>query len=84
MTKKELKTYIEDGREIEFTYKKKRYSITYYNDDREKYISVCEFYKDPVDVANFDELFLIILNNKSIGEMLSSISDDEYSLYWLI
>ncbi len=81
MTKEELKTYIEDGREIEFTYEKKRYSITYYNDDREKYISVCEFYKDPVDVANVDELFLVILNNKSVGEMLLSIEEDEYSLY---
>ncbi len=30
------------NREIEFKYNNKRYSITYYNDNREKYISLAK------------------------------------------
>ena len=33
-----IETLINENREIEFTYRGNRYSITYYNDNREKYI----------------------------------------------
>ena len=48
MTEKQLSNYVATGNEIEFTYKDKRYSITYYSDDtHEKIISFCEFYQEP-------------------------------------
>ncbi len=54
MRKEELKELIELGHEIEFKYKGKKYSITYYNDKRKNYISFCEFYKEPIDVSNVE------------------------------
>lgn len=36
-----IEVLINENREIEFAYKGNRYSIAYYNDNREKYISVC-------------------------------------------
>ena len=38
MSREELEQLINDGREIEFKFKGKEYSITYYNDNRNKYL----------------------------------------------
>ncbi len=81
MTKEELAILIDTGREIEFVFEKKRYSITYANDGRDKFISVCEFYKEPVDASNVDELWSAMINGKSIKEMFISISDDEIWIF---
>ncbi len=81
MKKEILNELVATGREIEFDYKEKQYSITYYNDNREKYISFCEFYKKTLDVSNADELWNSTYNNISISEMLSSLSEDEYSVF---
>ena len=51
-----FRDYIDTGREIEFTYDKKEYSITYYNDNRVNYISFCEFYKEPINVQTSSEV----------------------------
>ncbi len=77
----DLRQYINTGREIEFTYNKKNYSITYYNDDRENYISFCEFYKETSDVSNVDELLNVTRDGKTVQEMIESLSDDDYSVY---
>ncbi|MDO4670531.1 MAG: hypothetical protein Q4A67_03560 [Aerococcus sp.] len=47
--------WIETGREIEFSYRGKRYSVTYYSDNRKDYISFTEFYQKPVDYASANE-----------------------------
>ena len=39
MTIDVLKKWVRTGRELEFNYKGKDYSITYYNDDRKDFIS---------------------------------------------
>lgn len=46
MSKEELISLAVINREIEFKYKEKEYSITYYYDKRKNYISFCEFYKE--------------------------------------
>lgn len=77
----DLRQYINTGREIEFTYNKKNYSITYYNDNRKDYISFCEFYKETSDVSNIDELLKVTRDDVTVKEMIESLSDDDYSVY---
>ena len=78
---KTFRDYIDTGREIEFTYDKKEYSITYYNDNRVNFISFCEFYKEPIDVSSFDELLEKKYNGISIKDMIESLSEDDYSVF---
>ena len=80
MTKEELKELIETGREIEFTYNKKRQSITYSNENV-KDISFCEFYKETTDVSSVDELCNVKRDDKTVLEMLESITDKDISVY---
>ena len=81
MTREELTVLIETGREIEFTFNKKRYSITYYNDNREKYISFCEFYKEITDVSTVDELCKVKRDGVTVLEMLESIEECDMTIY---
>lgn len=81
MTNEELKRLVDTGREIEFIYKGKKYSITYYGYSRKKYISFCEFYKEPVDVDSVDNLLKIKLNNICLKEMIESLNDNEIWIY---
>lgn len=81
MTKDELTTLIETGREIEFTYNGKDYSITYYNDNRKNYISFCEFYQDVLDVSNVNELRDSIYHNFEISAILLSLKDEDISIF---
>jgi len=81
MTKETLKQLIETGREIEFTYNNKNYSITYYNDKRENYISFCEFYKETTDVKSFEDLCLVSRENVTVIDMLNSLNDNDISIY---
>lgn len=81
MTKEILNELISTGREIEFDYKGKKYSIIYFKENNEKIISFCEYYKDTLDVRSADELWNSTYNNISIKEMLSSLSEDEYSVF---
>ncbi len=77
MTKEKLKEFIDMYLEIEFKYKKKWYSITYYYDNRKDYISFCEFYKEPTEVSSFEELLEIKRNGVTVWEMISSIDDTD-------
>lgn len=81
MTKKQLEYYVDNYFDIEFDYKGKRYSITYYEDDREDYISFCEFYKEPTDVKNFDELCNIKVKGISILDIIESLPDSSITIY---
>ena len=56
MTKEQLFEWVDTGRELEFNYKGKDYSITYFRKNRKICISFCEFYKETLDVATVDEL----------------------------
>lgn len=81
MTKEQLKEYISTGREIEFTYKSKEYSITYYNDKRDKYISFCEFHKDILDVSSADELLASTYKGMSVKDVIESLTEDDCTIF---
>ena len=70
----ELKEYIDTGREIEFIYNDIKYSITYYSDNRINYISFCEFYKEPIDVKDIDELLSIDVNGIKLDKIILIMS----------
>ncbi len=81
MTREELSEYIHQGREIEFCYKGKMYSITYSPEGQDDYISFCEFYHEPSDVKTIDELMHLKRNGVSVIEMLESIGDKDIWIY---
>lgn len=76
MTKNELITYYKTGREIEFIYKNKKYSLTYFLKHNKKYFSFCEFYKDTYETDNIDELWNASYNNEIIGNILLTIGEN--------
>lgn len=81
ISKKQLEDYISHGREIEFDYKGKKYSITYYGDNRKKFISFCEFYKTPIDCSNAEELCEISWDGIKVIDMLSNIKDEDTCIF---
>jgi hypothetical protein len=76
-----IETLINENREIEFTYRGNRYSITYYNDNREKYISVCKFYEKPIDVKNADELFKLTIGKFTLKQIFEALPDSAFDIY---
>lgn len=70
-----LKELIETGREIEFTYKNKRYSITYPDEHSSinDCISFCEFYKEPKNVFTYDELIEISVDEIKLKDIWISL-----------
>lgn len=69
------------NREIEFAYQGKDYSITYYNDKREKYISVCEAKKDPIDVKNAGEVLHIKIGERTLEQIFAELPDSAFDIY---
>lgn len=81
MTKELLENYIECGREIEFKYKDKMYSITYSPTDDDDFISFCEFYKEPSNVKAFDELLNISRDGTTVLQMWNSLTEGDIWIY---
>lgn len=81
MTKEQLIDYVNSGREIEFQFQRKKYSITYSPAGEEDYISFCEFYKETSDVKTVEELMQVTRNGISVIQMLESITDEDIWIY---
>lgn len=81
MTREQLIEYISQGREIEFQYDGKMYSITYSPVGEEDYISFCEFYKETSDVKTIEELMKVSRNGITVLEMLESLTEDNIWIY---
>ena len=77
MTKQQLIEWIETGRELEFEFGGRKYSITYYNDGRRDYVSFCEFYKEPLDVSDANALWDSSYKGIELSKMLSAIPEDK-------
>lgn len=77
MTEKQLFNYIKIGDEIEFNYKGKRYSITYFSDTHnDNNISFCEFYKEPTDFTTYESFKANAkIENRSVVDILQDIDD---------
>ena len=76
-----IEELINGNREIEFKYRGSRYSITYYNDNREKYISVCKFYEKPIDVKNVKELLKIKIGRYTLEQIFKALPDSAFNIY---
>ena len=76
-----IKKLIGDNREIEFDYKDKRYSITYFDENRKSWISFCEFYQEPIDVLSPDELLKIKIDGITLEEILSNLPNSAFDIY---
>jgi len=75
-----IEELIHGKREIEFVYNHRRYSITYYNDNREKYISVCEYGHTPIDVKSSSEVLKIYIGKKTLAQIFSSLPDSSFDI----
>lgn len=81
MTKDILKEYVDCGREIEFKYNEKMYSITYGIIDAEEVISFCEFYKETTEVKTFDELIEVSRDGVTLLQMWESLTEENVWIY---
>lgn len=81
MTREQLQDYVKQGREIEFKYNGKMYSITYSPSWMDDFISFCEFDKETSDVKTFDELITITRGGVTVLQMLESLTDDNIWIY---
>ena len=81
MNKEKIKKLISSGREIEYIYNKKKYSITYGKLNGKEVISFCEYYKETTEVSTVEELLNIKRYGVSVEEMLTSISDDNIWIF---
>ena len=81
MTRDSLIEYINQGREIEFQFKNKKYSITYGEHKGKEVISFCEFYKDSTEVMTTEELLCVTRDGVSVLEMWESISEENMWLF---
>ena len=81
MTKETIIAYIKMGREFEFEYRGSNYSITYYNDKRVKYISVCKFNTKPIDVSTPEEVLNLTIGGITIESILTLLPEDKIMIY---
>lgn len=81
MTKEQLFEWVDTGRELEFNYKGKNYSIIYPEIDNKRIISFCQFDDEVLDVATVDELWNSTYKGIKLSDMLSSIPEDDVYVY---
>ncbi len=81
MTKEKLLEYLSCGREIEFKYNEKMYSITQGVLDGKHVLSFCEFNLETTEVEKPEEVLDIERDGKTVLTMIESISDDDIWIY---
>jgi hypothetical protein len=72
---------IEEGHEIEFEYKDKRYSITYGYIDNIPVISFCEFNNESKEVEDIDSLLEMNYKGQIVGDIIDSLSEDDVWIF---
>ncbi len=77
----QLREYVSEGREIEFKFNGKKYSITYGVTDGKNVISFCEFYQETTEVESVDELIKVERDGVTVLHMLESITEDDIWIY---
>lgn len=76
-----LEEYIETGRELEFNFNGKKYSLTYGHVDSEEIISFCEFDKPSVEVRNIDQLLGINYNGQPFCEIWENLREEDLWIF---
>ena len=77
----QLREYVSEGREIEFKFNGKNYSITYGVIDGKNVISFCEFYQETTEVETVDELIKVERDGVTVLHMLESITEKDIWIY---
>lgn len=77
----QLREYVSEGREIEFKFNGKNYSITYGVIDGKNVISFCEFYQETTEVETVDELIKVERDGVTVLHMLESITEEDIWIY---
>jgi hypothetical protein len=77
----QLREYVSEGREIEFKFNGKKYSITYGVIDDKDVISFCEFYQETTEVETVDELLKVERDGVTVLHMLESITEEDIWIY---
>jgi hypothetical protein len=77
----QLREYVSQGREIEFQFNDKKYSITYGVISGKEVISFCEFYQETTEVETVDELIKVERNGNTVLQMLGSITEKDIWIY---
>ena len=72
---------IECNREIEFSYLGHRYSITYFKSNDQKMISVCEFYKNPVEVKTASEVLKLKIGSLTLEKIFAQLPDSAFDIF---
>lgn len=76
MTSGTLQKYILTGRELEFSYHHKRYSITYSFEEDRRTISFCQFSQPCEDYASSEEFLLFAkIGEEYLREVIEQIED---------
>lgn len=76
MKKTELMHYLVTGREIEFTYDEKKYSITYGVDDGEQKICFCEFYQEEDTFCSADDFMeRAVVGDERVEDIIGLLTD---------
>ena len=81
MSKEELIELVNSGRELEFVFDKKRFSITYGIIDNKERISFCEFYKVSTEVDSVEELLKIERYGVAVETMIASIDKNDIWIF---
>ena len=77
----QLREYVSEGREIEFKFNGKKYSITYGVIDDKDVISFCEFYQETTEVETVNELIKVERDGVTVLHMLESITEKDIWIY---
>ena len=84
MTKEQIRSLIDQGREIEFYKGNKLFaSLTYFEENKQIYLSFCYAYQDTVDYpeGDFDKLWDTVYHGKKIGDVIESIPDVDVDIF---
>ena len=77
----EVKKILQDGEEIEFKYKNKDFSITFFEEKGKTKLSFCEFNKEPIDVDTIEEIFDITYNGEIVKDILMKTEKKNVIVY---
>ena len=78
MSKDYLNRLIDEGHEIEFQFHDKMFSMTYGNHE---VISICEFYKEPIEVKTIDELCHVRIEGIQFLHLWENLDDKDLWIY---
>lgn len=82
MTREQVKIWMKTGREIEWEYKGKQYSLCpFLTANKEKWVSFCEFNEENLDAKDVDTLWNLTYKGISVKEIFESVSENSVDVF---